>query len=290
MPDQLPLAFQTEFDARVLAAYQQSAILLDKVYSKKNVTGKFCQFRRRSKGAATAHVRNSPVTPLNLGLTVATAELTDWDAAERLDPFDLRKINWDDFSVVAENLGNAIGRRHDQLIVDAMESGVTTTVAVDYGTVGTDTALTVEKINRASALLNQAGVTATPGNRHAVISAVALEGALNDTKIGSQDFNIIKALYEGSMQQYSGFKFHVMSDRDEGGLPKAGDNRSCYFFDMNSVGYAEALMEGMNGGVRKDWSPDYQGWLMCAKLSAGAIVIEAEGLIEVLVDETQAAV
>ena len=289
MADQLPLAFQTEFDARVLAAYQQGAVLMDKVFSKKNVVGKYCQFRRRSKGAATPHVRNAPVTPLNLGTVVATAELTDWDAAERLDPFDMKKINWDDFGVVSENLGMSIGRRHDQILVDAMESGVTTTIAVDYGSTGTNTALNVKKINRAAALFNQNGVMKGPGGWGAAISAVALEGALNDDKIGSQDFNILKALYEGSLTEYSGFKFHVIADNDEGGLPKSGDNRSCYFFDFNSVGYAEGFMEGENGRVRMDWSPDYQGWLLCAKLSAGAIVIEPAGLIEVLVDETKAA-
>lgn len=289
MADQLPLAFQTEFDARVLAAYQQSAVLLDLVFSKKNVVGKYCQFRRRSKGAATPHVRNAPVTPLNLGTVVATAELTDWDAAERLDPFDLKKINWDDFGVVSENLGMAIGRRHTQILLDAMESGVTQTIAVDYESPGTSTALSVKKINRAAALLNQNGVMKGPGGWHAAISAVALEGALNDDKIGSQDYNILKALYEGSLNEYSGFRFHVIADNAEGGLPKTGDDRSCYFFDHNSVGYAEGFMEGLNGRVRMDWSPDYQGWLMCAKLSAGAIVIEPAGLIEVLVDETKAA-
>ena len=290
MADNLPLAFQTEFDAMVTAAFQDIAVLGGTMYEKKNITGKYCQFRRRSKGAATPHVRNAPVTPLNLGLTVATCELTDWDAVERLDPMDLIKINWDDQRVVAESLGFAIGRRADQMRIDAMEAASPQQIAVDYGSAGTNTALNVEKINHARALLLSAGVPDGPGSWHAAISALALEGALNDTKIGSQDYNVLKSLYEGSLKEYSGFTFHVIGDRDEGGLPTdASGYRKCYFWHHNSIGYAEAMEEGMSGRTRIDWSPDYQGWLLCAKLSAGSKVIESEGIVECLVDESKAA-
>lgn len=287
MADELPLGFQTEFDARVVAAYQQSAVMMNKVYEKKNVTGKYCQFRRRGKGSATPHVRNAPVTPLNLGLDVVTAELSDWDAAERLDPFDLKKINWDDQRIVAESLGMAVGRRHDQIIINAIEADVNQTVAVDYGSTGTNTALNVKKINHAAALMNYNAVP--PMNRYGFISAYALEGALNDQKIGSQEYNILKALYEGSLTKYSGFEFTVIANNDEGGLPISGNIRSCYFIQQDAVGYAEGLIEGMDGRVKMDWSPDYQGWLLCAKLSAGAKVIETAGVVEVLVDESKAA-
>lgn len=290
MADQLPLAFQTEFDAMVSVAFQNHAVLMGTMYEKRNITGKYCQFRRRSKGAAVPHVRNSPITPLNLGLTVATCELTDWDASERLDPMDLIKINWDDQKVVAESLGLAIGRRADQLRIDAMAAASPQQIAVDYESPGTSTALSVKKINHARALLLKNGVPDGPGSWHAAISALALEGALNDTKIGSQDYNVLRSLYEGALKEYSGFTFHVIGDRDEGGLPTTAlGYRKCYFWDTNSIGYAEAMSEGMDGRVRIDWSPDYQGWLLCAKLSAGSKVIEAEGIVEVLVDESKAA-
>lgn len=289
MADQLPLAFQTEFNSRVEAVFQDTAVLRNTTQVQTGIVGKYAQFRRVGKGAATPHVRNSPITPLNLGLTVATAELTDWDAAERVDPFDLAKINWDHMKVTAQSLGMALGRRADQIILDAFEAAAPTQIAADYGEAAT-TALTVKKINRARALLLKNGVTPVRGQWHAAISAVALEGALNQEKIGSQDYNVLKSLYEGSMDQYSGFTFHVIADRDEGGLPVDGSGyRQCYFWDSLSTGYAEAMQQGMEGMVRSDWDPSYQGWVLCGKLSAGAKVIESDGLIEVLVDESKAA-
>lgn len=288
MADQLPLAFETEFDANVEAVFQEMGVLRGTTYEKMNVRGKYEQFRRRGKGVATPHVRNSPIVPLNLGLTVATVELTDWDAPERLDPFDLAKINWDDFKPVSESLGMSLARRSDQIKIDAMEAASPTQVAVNYD--GSNTALTVKKINRARALLLNNGVMGGPGMWHAVISAFALEGALNQSQIGSQDYNVLKSLYEGSLKEWSGFTFHVIGNRAEGGLPtNASGYRKCYFFDKNAVGYAEGMNVGMEGRVRIDWSPDYQGWALCGKLSAGAKVIESEGIIEVLVDESQAA-
>lgn len=284
MSDQLPLGFETEFDARVMAVFQEQQVLMGSCFEKFGVVGKYVQFRRRGKGVATPHVRNSPITPLNLGLTVATAEMTDWDAAERLDPNDLAKINWDDMSVVAESLGMALGRRADQIKIDAMEAASPTQIAVDYG--GSNSAINVEKINRANALLTKNGVPAGPGMRQAVISAVSLEGALNDTKIGSVDYNVYKSLFEGNMKEYSGFTFHIIGDRAEGGLPTDGSGyRKCYFFHKDALGYGEAFDQK----VRKDYSADYQGWVFCGKLSAGSKVIESDGILEVLSDESTAA-
>lgn len=289
MADNLPSSFQIEFDARVKLAYQASAVLNDKCYTKNNIVGKYCQFRRRGKGAAVPHVRNSPLTPLGLDTVVVTAELTDWDAPERLDPFDLAKINWDDMSIVAEALGMLIGRRADQIKIDALQAGVTQTIAVDYGTTGTNSALNVQKINGAMKLLNKNNVPKDGTNWHAIISASALEGALNDTRISNHDYNVLRSLFEGELKKYCNFQFTVIGDRDEGGLPINGNGyRSCYFFEEKALGYAEAIIEG-GGGMRTriDWSPDYGGWLLNARLSAGAKVIEPLGIVEVLVDESK---
>lgn len=285
MADTLPLAFQTEFDARVEVVYQGRQMLMDRTYTKSGVVGKYTQFRRVGKGVATPHVRNAPLTSLNLDTIVATAELTDWDAPQRLDPFDLAKINWDDMGVVAESLGFAIARRADQIKIDAFQAGVTQTIAADYGSM-TATGLTVEKINHARAILQSKAVPMQAGRWCAAISSLASESALNEEKIGSQFYNMFLSLFQGQISQYSNFEFVVIPDNAEGGLPLSGDIRSCYFFDKMSTGYAEGLQEGMDGRVRTDWSPDYQGWILNARLSAGAKVIEPDGLIEVLVDET----
>lgn len=291
MADNLPLAFQTEYNARVLAAYQANAMLRDTTFAQYGVVGKYCQFRRRGKGMATPHVRNAPVTPLGLDTTVTTVELTDWDAVERSDPFDLAKINWNDHGVIAESLGMALGRRHDQILIDTMIAGATAanTIAVDYESAGTTTTLTVEKINHARALLLANGVPARPGRWHMAVSALAMEGALNDTKIGSQDYNVIRALFEGTLEEYCGFRFHVIADNDEGGLPTNGSGyRQCLAWDMDAIGYAEGISEGMNGNmVRIDWDPSYQGWVLAGKYSAGAGVVESAGLVEILVDESK---
>lgn len=290
MADNLPLAFQTEFDARVQLAYQASAQLLDKCYTKNNIVGKYCQFRRRGKGSALPHVRNSPLTPLGIDTIVATVELTDWDAPERLDPFDLAKINWDDMSVVSEALGRSIGRRSDQIKIDAMQAGVTQTVPVDYGTTGTSSALNMQKINRARQILLKNNVPSEGTRWFAAISASSLESLLNDKRAINNLYNPLRPLMEGEVKHYCGFEFIVIGDRDEGGLPinPTTGYRSCYFWEEKAYGYADAIIEGGNGmRTRMDWSPDYGGWLLNARLSAGAKVIETLGLIEVLIDESK---
>jgi len=290
MADNISLAFATEFAARAETAFQDIQKLDGTTQEQMDVVGKFVQFVRVDKGVAVPHTRNSVLPNANLGTTVATAETTDYDFSQLIDPFDQAKVRWSMMDPYCKAIGYGLGRRRDQMKLDAIEAGATQTVAVDYGSTGTNTALNAEKINRARALLLKQGVPDAAGKWHAAISAEALEGALNDNKIGNYDFNVIKALYEGSMKEYAGFMFHVIADRAEGGLPTdANGYRKCYFWYEDAVGYGQNINEGMDGMCRIDWDTSYGAWRALGRLGGGAKVIEDEGVVEVLVDESKAA-
>ena len=48
----------------------------------------------------------------------------------------------------------------------------------------------------------------------------------------------IKALVSGEINTFLGFRFYVLGDRDEGGLPLSTNDRTCFAFHRSAIGMA----------------------------------------------------
>ena len=273
-------AFVTLFDAEVKQAYQAKAQLVGAVRQRRGVEGSTAKFPKAGKGVATLRVPQTDVTPLNVDFSQVTATMEDWNAAEYSDIFMQQKVNFDERQELVQVVANAIGRRQDQLILDALNatSGVGT-VATSVG--GADTNLNLDKLLAAKKELDSNNVP--PTDRHMIIHANNLSALLGETEITSVDYNSVKALVSGEINTFLGFTFHVLGDRAEGGLPlAAGDVRTCWAFHKDAIGYAE----GMGPKTEINYVPEKTSFLVNAMFSAGAVGIDAEGIVKVSADET----
>lgn len=273
-------AFVTLFDAEVKQAYQAKAQLVGAVRQRRGVEGSTAKFPKAGKGVATLRVPQTDVTPLNVDFSQVTATMEDWNAAEYSDIFMQQKVNFDERQELVQVVANAIGRRQDQLILDALNatSGVGT-VATSVG--GADTNLNLDKLLAAKKELDSNNVP--PTDRHMIIHANNLSALLGETEVTSSDFASVKALVNGEINTFLGFTFHVLGDRAEGGLPLAsGDVRTCWAFHKDAVGYAE----GMGPKTEINYVPEKTSFLVNAMFSAGAVGIDAEGIVKVSADET----
>lgn len=273
-------AFVTLFDAEVKQAYQAKAQLVGAVRQRRGVEGSTAKFPKAGKGVATLRIPQTDVTPLNVDFSQVTATMEDWNAAEYSDIFMQQKVNFDERQELVQVVANAIGRRQDQLILDALNatSGVGT-VATSVG--GADTNLNLDKLLAAKKELDSNNVP--PTDRHMIIHANSLSALLGETEITSVDYNSVKALVSGEINTFLGFTFHVLGDRAEGGLPvAAGDVRTCWAFHKDAVGYAE----GMGPKTEINYVPEKTSFLVNAMFSAGAVGIDAEGIVKVSADET----
>jgi hypothetical protein len=273
-------AFVTLFDAEVKQAYQAKAQLVGAVRQRRGVEGSTAKFPKAGKGVATLRVPQTDVTPLNVDFSQVTATMEDWNAAEYSDIFMQQKVNFDERQELVQVVANAIGRRQDQLILDALNatSGVGT-VATSVG--GADTNLNLDKLLAAKKEMDANNVP--PTDRHMIIHANNLSALLGETEVTSSDFASVKALVNGEINTFLGFTFHVLGDRAEGGLPlAAGDVRTCWAFHKDSVGYAE----GMGPKTEINYVPEKTSFLVNAMFSAGAVGIDAEGIVKVSADET----
>lgn len=273
-------AFVTLFDAEVKQAYQGKAMLVGAVRQRRGVEGSTVKFPKVGRGVATPRIGQTDVTPLNVGFSNVTLTLEDWIAAEYSDIFSQQKVNFDERSELVQVLGNAIGRRQDQLVLNALaNSGTSLAVGNDVG--GTDTNMNVAKLRQAKGLMDKNNVP--PTDRHIVIHSNGLQSLLAETAVTSSDFNTVKALVNGELNTFLGFQFHVLGDRTEGGLAIDGSlDRTCFAFHKDAIGYGE----GIAPKTEINYIPEKTSFLVASMFSAGATTIDAEGIVSIVARES----
>lgn len=275
----LSTAFVTLFDAEVKQAYQASAVLRPAVRIRSGVEGSTYKFPKIGKGVAQVRIPQTDVTPLNVTYSQVTATLSDYIAAEYSDIFMQAKVNFDERRELVKVVSSAIGRRQDQLILDALTASSATSVSNDIG--GTDTNMNVAKLRSAAQTLNANNVPMD--GRHIIIHASSLASLLSETAVTSSDFNTVKALVQGEINTFLGFTFHVLGDRTEGGLIKDGSNdRTCFAFHKDAVG----LAEGIAPKTEINYIAEKTSFLIASMFSAGAVAIDDEGIVKIVCRES----
>lgn len=288
MSKTLSNAAVTEFDAEVKHEYQGMKTLRDTVSVRNNVVGGSYKFNAMGKGLANQKATQADVTPMDVSHSRPTAILENWNAPEYTDIFDQAEVNFDEKSELAQTIAMAIGRREDQIIIDAMAAGTysatpgtssSTGLLIDLGATN---ALTVAAIRQASTKgLTKRGVGAQ--DRHIALTADGLDQLLATTAVTSSDYNQVKTLVNGDIDTFLGFKFHTIDTREEGGLP--GDSTtSCASFAWQKQAVGIAI--GIDMKTTIDWIAQKTSWLANGMYKAGAVIRENAGVVKILSDST----
>lgn len=266
----------TEFDSLVKHAYQNAGLLKGAVTVRNNVVGDTYKFRNMGKGLANQKSTSDLVTPMDISHGFATATLQNWNAPEYTDMFDAQTVNFDEKQELASTIAQSLGRRCDQLVIDAMDAETVYAGTVVAGA----TNLTTAKVIEAQFALRAQGVPNS--NLYAAINAQGLGGLLNQEEITSSDYNNVKALVNGDVDTFGGFKFVIIEDRAEGGLTEAANIVDSYFFSQDAVG----LAIGIDIKTDVDWIADRTSWLCNGMLKAGAVSRDGLGIVKVQYDKT----
>ena len=266
----------TEFDSMVKHAYANMGLLKNAVTLRNNVVGDTYKFRRMGKGLANQKASSADVVAMGVGHEFKTATLANWNAPEFTDIFDAQDVNFDEKQELASTIAGALGRRCDQLVIDAMDASTPLTTAIPAG--GTN--LTIAKVNSAQVELRDQGVPNT--ELFAVIEAGGLGGLLSDEKATSSDYQAVKALVSGEINSLVGFQFIILETRTEGGLTEAANVVDSWFFQRPSVG----LAIGIDMKTEINYVPEKTSWLTNGMLKAGSVVRDEGGLVKVQYDKT----
>jgi hypothetical protein len=220
MSDQISTAFVQQYSTNVGLLLQQRGSKLRDSVSVGSYTGKAAKAVEQI-GSVTAQPRTSRHSDTPLISTPHDARWvfpTDYEWADLIDDQDKLRMLIDPTSPYAINGAYALGRAMDNLIISAAlgsaktgENGTTTTAfdtsnqQVTVG--GTPTGLTVAKLRSAKKILLANDVDVELDPLYIAVTAKQLDDLLGTTEVTSSDYNTVKALVQGQVDTFMGFKF-----------------------------------------------------------------------------------
>jgi hypothetical protein len=274
------------FDNEVKHQYQGSGKLRNTVTLRTGVVGSTYSFNRIGRGMANQKASQADITPMDITHAKQVATLQDWVAGDYTDIFDQAAVNYDEQQEFAMVIANALARREDQLIIDAItacsfaatnDGNPATARTVD---VSASANITVEGLTQVAEHFND--IEMPNNDRHIALKANGLQNLLTDPKATSSDYAAIKALVNGEINTFMGFKFHVIGTRSEGGLPGVTGDEIAYAWHKHAIG----LAIGIDRKTEINYIAQKTSWLANGLFKAGAVAREPQGIVKFIYDET----
>ena len=198
-------------------------------------------------------------------------------------------------SPIIQSHGAAYARTCDKVIIDALGgdayTGATGTTAqplpagqkigpnfVESGVAGANLGLTIGKL-RAAKFLFDSNEVDEEEERILVVSAKQLQDLLRTTEVTSADYNTVRALVDGTLNTFMGFKFRRSQQ-----LPfqaSTNDIRLCYAYVKSGIVLAERGLK-THMDIRTDLSHSLQ---IRSVASLAAVRMEEKKVVEIACDE-----
>lgn len=267
--------FIKQFEADVHLAYQQMGTKLrSTIRTKSGVVGTSTTFQKVGKGIASTKSRHGIVPVMNLNHTPVECTLQDYYAGDWVDALDELKTNVDERRVVASAGAYALGRKTDELIIDAMNTA--TQYVGDYST-GLTKALIMSAVEK----LNENDVP-DDGRRFAVVGVHQWNELMSMNEFVSADYvGGSTPLVDGcESRKWLGINWILCN-----GLPLANsDDRDCFIYHASSIGHA------CGQEVKTDitWHGERAAHFISNSMSQGAVLIDAEGIVRIKCDDDAA--
>lgn len=218
MSFEVTTAFVQQYTTNVSLLLQQRGSRLRDCVTVGSYTGKAAKAVEQI-GSVTAQAKTSRHADTPLISTPHDARWVhpnDYEWADMIDDQDKLRMLIDPTSPYAMNGAYALGRAMDTVIITAAlgtsltgENGSTSTVfdTANQTLVVGATGLTVAKLRAAKKKLVAAEVDVEMDPLYLAVTATQLDNLLGTTEVTSADYNTVKALVNGSVDTFMGFKF-----------------------------------------------------------------------------------
>ncbi len=227
-------------------ARQEKSKLYDRVYLKTNIVGKSFYQDQIGKWEMSQKTGYNVTTPENdPNLSRTRVDIATYHDARLLDRSLNLQAFTDPMSEASMCISSSVGIQIDKIIYDALggtafrgETGANSITFPAVKTVASGgTGLTVEKLRKASKLMNAEGVPTS--DRTIVLSATGLEQLLGNTEVTSADYNNVKTLVAGDVDTFMGFKFITLPD----GIIKKNAQDEEEYFAFHKTGICFGMLE-----------------------------------------------
>jgi hypothetical protein len=273
MSQSLTAVQQTDFDELVKAEYRSVGFLLrDAVRLKNDVIGAFEQFRKVDQVFSVPTAYLAAVNIQDPDYTKVTCSLQKYTTPTAVDTVQELTVNFDSKMENAMLVGQAMGRRSDQIIIDALAANPGQTIA------NGGTNFNYEKFTQVYEYFEDNAVP--KGQRYIALSASNIRSLMQDDQFVSTFYTENRILDKGWVLDYLGINLVTIPQMTEGGLPKSGDIQTAYAWHKMSTGMAI----GHDFRTEINYMPDRTAWLVNGIFSAGAVVIDNRGVIAIACD------
>ena len=275
MSSQITTAFVQQYSSNVQLLSQQKGSLLRNAVRVESQVGKNAFYD--PVGSATAQKRMSrhADTPqIDTPHARRRVSLVDYEYADLIDDQDKVRTLIDPTSPYSQATAFAMGRAIDDEIISAAfgtaytgETGSTSTTFPSGQQVGVGSpaaGLTIAKLVEAKQLLDEANVDTTLP-RYVAVAPEQLADLLNITTVTSSDYNTVKALVQGEIDTFLGFKFivstrlssetgtnrRVIAWAEDGLLLSIGKDITAKIDERADKGYATQVYYAMSIGATR---------------------------------------
>jgi hypothetical protein len=286
MSTQITTAFVEQYKSNVFHLAQQKGSRLRGAVKTETVTGKAHFFERIGSTAAQLRTSRHSDTPrVDTPHSRRKVTMNDYDWADLIDNEDKVRMLISPQSEYAQAGAYAMGRAMDDAIIAAATGNALGGVAggssialpagqkVVHGSAG----LSVAKLISAKEILD-AAETNPDEAKYLVCAASQISDLLAITSITSSDFNSVKALVQGQIDSFMGFKFI----RTERLGTDANGNRQVLAFNQSALGLAVGSDISTKISERADKNYATQVFL---SMTIGATRVEDEKMVEIACTE-----
>lgn len=290
----VPNHYTTQFDSNWKHLVQQKNSKLKEYVTIDSIEGKEKSYNQIDATSMTQITDRSKDTRISdQAMAKRWIRPTQYDCAKLVDEWDEQLLGEVVLptSPIIQSHAQAYARTCDTIIIGALggtaytgTTGTTATVlpagqkvAVNYVESGTaaNSGLTIAKL-RAAKFLFDSNEIDEEEERIMVVSAKQLQDLLRTIEVTSQDYNSVRALVDGQLNTFMGFKF-----RRSQLLTKVSTVRSCYAYVKSGVILAERGLK-THMDVRTDLSHSLQ---IRSVASLAAVRMEEKKVVEIACDE-----
>ena len=312
MSVQITTAFVEQFKGNVVHLVQQKGSRLREAVEVETVTGKNAFFEQIGKTAAQQRTSRHSDTPrVDTPHARRRVCLVDYDWADLIDDADKLRMLIDPTSDYAQAAMWALGRAKDDVIIENAlgnayggEEGASTVtlanankVAAFDGTATTGNNLNIQTLRKVKEKFDSNDVDESIPI-YIAIGSSQLQALLGETAIQSADYNTVKALVQGEIDTFLGFKFirterlatlgsTVAYDKDDGSYGSGGNTfatggRRCFAWAQDGLLLATA--KDVTGKISERADKSYSTQVY-ACMGIGATRMEENKVVEILCKE-----
>jgi hypothetical protein len=290
-------AFVQDYKNQLDVAFQQMSSRLRSTVEVVTQNAEYGYYERLGEATANEITTRHAATPLDdIDHTRRRVQIRGYNNALLFDNQDRLRMLIDPKMKYAEAQAAALSRKMDSIIISAA-SGTAVTgktgsgtqsfdsanqIAVSYVESGaaTNSGLTVAKLRKAGYLLRSNEVLQNGQKPHCIVSAKQIQDLLTDPQVTSSDYNTVRALVNGEIDTYMGFKF-IQTELLT--LNSSTDVRTCLVYVPAAMKFA--IAEDINLSIDKRADKN-NSWQVYSEATFGAVRMWEEAIVEIACDES----